>query len=245
MVGVGDGPWDMMEKFDDDLRERRFDNFHFVDFQQMSQYPKEVRETAFATHALMEVPQQYRTIKKMGLLRTRDSEERCYPSVLAPPTNTHYKEMVRDLPGDWVCAWSPQWQRHYYLSWELRKTQWEKPANLAVHKEGKVMFPPIAVPSADKRACSRVSQHSTASTRAGTASATSSVTSLHSLESSASCSKQQRCKSTGRSAIAPTRESSTVTFAGDDHLSRQHSTSTMSTSKVTLPSSTHAGPLGF
>lgn len=82
MVGVGDGPWDLMDKFDDELPQRRFDNFQFVDFNTVfHKYPEERREAAFACHALMEVPDQYQAIKKFRLLR----EGRRLPAFAPPP----------------------------------------------------------------------------------------------------------------------------------------------------------------
>lgn len=67
IIGVGDGPWDVMKTFDDHLRGRRFDNFQFVPFEEVKQralaspYPS----TQFALHCLMEVPDQYKIIKRL------------------------------------------------------------------------------------------------------------------------------------------------------------------------------------
>merc|ERR1719335_1132547 len=69
MIGVGDGPWGLMEEFDDLLPQRRFDNFQFVDFASVfARYPKESRDCAFAVHALMEIPEQFDYVKRHGLL---------------------------------------------------------------------------------------------------------------------------------------------------------------------------------
>ena len=35
-IGVGDGPWDLMEEFDDELPQRAFDNFQFVNYTEIA-----------------------------------------------------------------------------------------------------------------------------------------------------------------------------------------------------------------
>ncbi|XP_062093067.1 E3 ubiquitin-protein ligase RGLG4 [Humulus lupulus] len=70
LVGVGDGPWEDMRKFDDKLPAREFDNFQFVNFTNImsSNTSPAEKETAFALAALMEVPFQYKAAFEFGIL---------------------------------------------------------------------------------------------------------------------------------------------------------------------------------
>lgn len=69
IVGVGDGPWDQMRHFDNDLPQRKFDNVNFVDFdKEWVGDTIEAKDTSFAIAALQEIPEQYTAIRKLGYL---------------------------------------------------------------------------------------------------------------------------------------------------------------------------------
>ncbi len=67
VVGVGDGPWDEMEKYDDELPERKFDNFQFVNYHRVVAQCDGDQNEAFALQAMMELPDQYKAIRDLKL----------------------------------------------------------------------------------------------------------------------------------------------------------------------------------
>ncbi|XP_010270329.1 PREDICTED: E3 ubiquitin-protein ligase RGLG1 [Nelumbo nucifera] len=70
LVGVGDGPWDAMQQFDDNIPHRAFDNFQFVNFTKIMSENKDMskKETDFALAALMEIPFQYRATQHLKIM---------------------------------------------------------------------------------------------------------------------------------------------------------------------------------
>ncbi|XP_047313903.1 E3 ubiquitin-protein ligase RGLG2-like [Impatiens glandulifera] len=73
LVGVGDGPWDMMKDFDDNIPARAFDNFQFVNFTEimLKNVAQSRKETEFALAALMEIPSQYKATIELQTLGNR------------------------------------------------------------------------------------------------------------------------------------------------------------------------------
>jgi len=67
LVGVGDGPWETMQDFDDKIPQRQFDNFQFVPFHQ-TMMKHMGNEILFARDVLMEIPDQFKIIKSLSLL---------------------------------------------------------------------------------------------------------------------------------------------------------------------------------
>eukprot|EP00252_Welwitschia_mirabilis_P006825 TRINITY_DN17731_c0_g1_i1.p1 TRINITY_DN17731_c0_g1~~TRINITY_DN17731_c0_g1_i1.p1 ORF type:complete len:420 (-),score=71.00 TRINITY_DN17731_c0_g1_i1:361-1620(-) len=73
LVGVGDGPWEMMHQFDDNIPSRAFDNFQFVNFTEImsKNVASSRKETTFALAALMEIPFQYKATLDLQILGRR------------------------------------------------------------------------------------------------------------------------------------------------------------------------------
>ncbi|KAG0515057.1 hypothetical protein BDA96_10G246500 [Sorghum bicolor] len=84
LVGVGDGPWDMMHQFDDNIPARSFDNFQFVNFTEImsKSVAADRKEAEFALSALMEIPTQYKATLDLQLLGRR---QRITPRIALPP----------------------------------------------------------------------------------------------------------------------------------------------------------------
>ncbi|RXH79787.1 hypothetical protein DVH24_040934, partial [Malus domestica] len=85
LVGIGDGPWDMMREFDDNIPARAFDNFQFVNFTEIMSRNVDLsrKRTEFALAALMEIPSQYKATLELGILGARNGN--CPNKVPLPP----------------------------------------------------------------------------------------------------------------------------------------------------------------
>ncbi|XP_068322921.1 E3 ubiquitin-protein ligase RGLG4-like isoform X1 [Pyrus communis] len=100
LVGVGDGPWEDMRKFDDKLPSREFDNFQFVNFTEiMSKHTtSSEKESAFALAALMEIPIQYKAVVEFGILgRTTGKKKKIVPR--PPPVPYTHRAPTREPSG--------------------------------------------------------------------------------------------------------------------------------------------------
>lgn len=100
VVGVGDGPWDMMKQFDDSIPQRTFDNFQFVNFTEImsKNLSPSQKEAACALAALMEIPTQFKATMELGLLN-RCVGRQLNKCVLPPPPGVlQYDSRMSGVP---------------------------------------------------------------------------------------------------------------------------------------------------
>ncbi|PRQ49457.1 putative transcription factor C2H2 family [Rosa chinensis] len=100
LVGVGDGPWDAMQQFDDNIPQRAFDNFQFVNFTKIMSDNRDIsqKEAAFALAALMEIPYQYRATQRLQL-SSYESEGGPRTRPLPPPRDViNHDNAVKSIP---------------------------------------------------------------------------------------------------------------------------------------------------
>ncbi|KAJ4884739.1 Ca(2)-dependent phospholipid-binding protein (Copine) family [Raphanus sativus] len=99
LIGVGDGPWEDMRKFDDKIPKREFDNFQFVNFTEIMKRDssESAKETAFALAALMEIHFQYQAATELSLLgKTTGLAKKINPR---PPPIPYTPTIRTELPS--------------------------------------------------------------------------------------------------------------------------------------------------
>ncbi|CAH9104463.1 unnamed protein product [Cuscuta europaea] len=107
LVGVGDGPWDMMKEFDDNIPARAFDNFQFVNFTEImaKNLDRTRKEAEFALSALMEIPTQYRATLELNILGASRGKE--IDRVALPPPRYGSNSLSTSKPSQISCGFGP------------------------------------------------------------------------------------------------------------------------------------------
>ncbi|KAF9619033.1 hypothetical protein IFM89_004377 [Coptis chinensis] len=97
---MGDGPWDAMHRFDDNIPHRAFVNFQFVSFMKIMSENKDTskKELEFALAVLMERPIQYKATQRLSILESDNVGLPCTMPLPPPPEVIDHDNVVNMYP---------------------------------------------------------------------------------------------------------------------------------------------------
>lgn len=130
VIRIDSGPCEAMKALETRLAGQLFNNVHLVDVKSLRQGYQQSWEVQLAAHALVEVPQQYQSAARLGLLHAvRNAAKHKGLCILcSPPDKSRPTDAWYGLPTGWDAFWDDEKESHVYVNKKTGQRTWVPPS---------------------------------------------------------------------------------------------------------------------